>query len=160
MPKLDEQQQQVTDQAEGFRLLEPGLYAARLQKVEEKPGTEAKQWSWEFGAIHDLDGERHPGRQWVNTSLSPKAAWKMKEVFDALGYSVDSATEEMIGEWAVLVIEQHVAEKGRKAGKLVNGVQEVRAFDAAEWPFDPAEVPAASPAEAAAAAAAGGGDDF
>jgi hypothetical protein len=135
MPKLNKKQQQTVDKAEGgtFEPLPAGRYVATLQKVEVKPGNVADQWSWEFGNIVDTEGQKRPGRQWVNTSLSEKAAWKMKEVFEALGYSLDSDTDEMIGEKAVLHLKVEIAERGARQGEKVNRVDRVAPYDEDEW---------------------------
>lgn len=155
MPKLNKKQAKAVSEAEsGSFLLEPGRYAGRLKSVTEREGREYPQWSWEFEALHDEDGKRKAGRQWVNTSLSPKAAWKVKEVFEALGYTTDSDTDEMIGEWAVLTVTQEIAEQGKYQGQTVNRVQTVAEFDPDDWPFDPDEV------EATTGSSDGDGDDF
>lgn len=124
MPKLDPEQRKTAEEAEGGSfLLEPGRYVGTLKSVEVKKGNEAPYWSWTFGDIVSLEtGEKHPGSQWVNTSLSEKAAWKVKEMFDAFGYTLDSDTDEMVGDQAVLVVSQRVIEKGARAGQLGNNV--------------------------------------
>lgn len=165
MPKLNKKVAQDTAKAEawgnGPMVLPEGRYAARLQKVteSEKPGPSGfHQWSWWFTQLHNPEGETFGGTQFLNTSLSPKAAGGLKQAFDAFGYTTDSDTDEMVGEWAVLYITQETAQQGKNAGKLVNRVQSIAEFVADEWDFDPEEVPADKVRDAGSGA--GGGDSF
>lgn len=169
MPKLNKKVAQETAQAEawgnGPRLLPEGRYAGRLMAVTEsdKPGPSGfHQWSWRFTQLHTPEGENLGGNQFLNTSLSPKARGGLKQAFDAFGYTTDSDTDEMLGEWAVLYITQEVAQQGAKAGQTVNRVQSIAEFDPDEWDFDPEEVPADKPRSGSgdATGAGGGGDSF
>jgi hypothetical protein len=123
MPKLSEKQQQVTEQAEGgFRLVDDGAYLCKLTKVEQVPGPTDDQWalSWE---ISDPDFEEYAGvslRDWI--SLGEKSAWKMRQFFDALGFTLDSDTDEMVGETARLYVVKVTQEQGKLAGQKVNRV--------------------------------------
>ena len=146
LPKKDAQETAATDAwTSGPRLLPEGRYAARLQKVTEREGREYPQWSWWFTQLHDVEGNTYPGTQFLNTSLSPKARGGLRQAFDALGYTPDSDTDEMIGEWAVLYVTQEVAQQGQRAGQTTNRVSSVSPFDETEWDFDPATVPADKP---------------
>lgn len=165
MPKLNKKIAKEVEESQamsGGFLLDEGRYAARLRKVTEEPGDEYPYWVWEFDGIHDESGASHPGRQWNNTSLSPKSRGFMKATFEAFGYSADSDTDEMIGEWVVLYIGQERQTQGRNAGQLRNYVIRLAEFDPDEWDFDPNEVPKSEDKEPAAAGAGakGGGDDF
>lgn len=147
MPKLNKIQQKTVDKAEAwgdgsYAPLDPGRYAGRLAKVESKQGNAGEYWSWEFEAIHDTEGNAKPGRLWHTTSLSPKSAGNLKATFDAFGYSTDSDTDEMIGEWAVLTVDIEIASQGKRSGQRVNRVRGLSAFDADEFDFDPDDVPA------------------
>lgn len=158
MPKLDAKNAKAVEAADaaGSFLMPAGRYAAQLRSVKEEAGDEFPYWVWEFENLHDEDGVRHPGRQWNNTSLSPKSRGFMKAVFEAFGYEANSDTDEMIGEWVVLYVEQETQQKGKNAGKLRNNVARLAPFDEAEWDFDPE-------AAASSFAASGGGeegDDF
>jgi hypothetical protein len=145
MPKLNkEQAKQVAnaqEQGGGF-LLPEGRYAARLRSVTERMGSEFPYWDWEFEAIHDEEGNPHPGRQWNRTSLSPKSSGFLKASFNAFGFSPDSDTDEIVGEWAVLYLSQEIQAQGLNAGKKRNVVDRVATFDPAEWDFDPDTVAA------------------
>jgi hypothetical protein len=151
VPKLDKKTRAATEKAEawgeggGFALLPEGRYAGRLTKVDEREARSATQfpsWSWEFRHLHNEDGEEQRGRMWNNTSMSPKALGNLKAQFEALGFTLDSDTDEMIGEWCVLYVTQEVQTQGKNAGKTVNRVNGVAAFDESEWDFEPSEVAA------------------
>lgn len=152
MPKLTKQTAKAVDKAEaasGSYLLPEGRYAARLNSVIEKPGKVAPYWVWEFVDLHDTEGVKRPGKQWNNTSLSDKSLGFLKATFEAFGYTSDSDTEEMVGEWVVLVLTQEPIASGPKAGQLRNTVSSLQEFDAADWDFDPEELPPLGGAAAA-----------
>jgi hypothetical protein len=163
MPKLDKKVAKEVESSEamtGSFLLPEGRYAGRLMKVEEKPGEEYPYWDWQFDAIHDEEGVKHPGRQWNRTSLSPKSRGFLKATFAAFGYSPDSDTDEMLGEWVVLYLEQEKQTKGQNAGKMRNVVARLAPFDPDEWDFDPEAVPASKERNGEPTGGDGGGDDF
>ena len=142
MPKLSAKVAKSVDSAEaagGSYLLPEGRYAAQLKQVNQKDGNEYPYWVWEFENLHDEEGNKKPGRQWNNTSLSPKSLGFLKSTFEAFGYTSDSDTDEMVGEWVVLYLVQETVSRGPKAGNLRNSVQSLSEFNPAEWDFDPAE---------------------
>ena len=139
MPKLPQNVANQVDNAEavgGFAPLPEGRYAAQLRSVTAKDGKEYPYWTWEFHRLHNSKGEPVPGRMWNNTSLSPNSAGFLKATFDAFGYTTDSDTDEMVGEWVVLYIIQDVIASGPKAGQTTNSVRQVLAFNPADWPID------------------------
>lgn len=144
----------------GFELLKPGKYVAELSGVEAKLSNAGNPvWSAEFNEIHALDGERQPGRQWYNLNLpqdkmpddykpgpnskkSPEDAWesyqalcngRLKAFFEAFGFSVDSDTDEMIGERVVLQIGVRTIQNGPKKGEDTNTVNGVFALDTVDF---------------------------
>lgn len=165
MPKLPSKAQKEienTEEGTDSYLLPDGRYAARLIKVEERTSNSSGSayWVWEFDALHDEDGKRKAGRQWYNTfphSTKDYPKQQFKALYAALGYSLDSDTDEMIGEWVVLRLGTEVQTAGARAGQKVNRVLGVAEFESDEWDFDPDEVPAA--AAAAATSSASGSDD-
>ena len=147
MPKLAAKQAKAVDEAEaasGSYLLPEGRYAAQLLEVNEKEGAEHPYWVWAFGNLHDSHGNLVPGRMWNNTSLSPKSFPFLKATFEAFGYTTDSDTDEMVGEWVVLYLVQEPIGKGPKAGQLRNSVQSLQEFDKNKWDFNPADFTPAS----------------
>lgn len=141
MPKLPAKVAKEVEKADaagsGSYLLPEGRYAARLAKVDEKDGSEYPYWSWEFQDLHNDEGTKVPGKMWNNTSLSPKSRGFLKGTFEAFGYTSDSDTEEMIGEWVVLHLTQEPISRGPKAGELRNSVSGLAEFVAEDWDFDP-----------------------
>lgn len=133
MPKLPKNVAKQVEQEEGGGLLlEPGRYVGRLKEVRssDQPGPSgAHYWTWEFDKIHTLDGTRKPGRQWLNTSLSENAFWKLKEAFDAFDADPDTDTDELCGHWCILVISQRVIEQGSRKGELSNNVDQLMPLD-------------------------------
>ena len=152
MPKLAKKaaaEVEKADAASGSYLLPEGRYAAQLKSVTEKNGDQFPYWVWEFHNLHDPEGTKRPGKMWNNTSLSPKSVGFLKASFEAFGYTADSDTDEMIGEWVVLyLVQEPRSPKGPRAGQLRNNVQSLSEFDASEWDFDPDEVAAEAPAGA------------
>ena len=145
MPKLKSVLAKKVAKAEaasGSILLPEGRYAARLLEVVQKEGQKAPYWQWTFGDLHDEDGNSHPGRQWNNTSLSENALGFLKASFEAFGYTEDSDTDEMIGEWVVLHLIQEPIAQGRNAGQVRNAVSHLAPFNEEDFDFDPAELPA------------------
>ena len=148
MPKLNPKQAETvstTDAWEagsGRTLLEEGRYAAQLYSVVEREGNVAPVWNWRFVNIHDQEGEPQ-GRTnlFHSTSLSPKAAGGLRQTFDAFGYTANSDTDEMIGEWVVLYVTKEIQERGKNAGQLINVVKSLSPFVPDEWAFDADAVP-------------------
>ena len=168
MPKLNEKLRGEVEKSKawsgggGSPLLEQGRYAGRLFKVDERMASgnaRFDSWSWEFRHLHDENGDEQRGRQWYNTSLSPNTRGQFKGIFDALGYSLDSDTDEMVGEWAVLYVSQEVAQQGKKAGQTVNRVTGISEFNPNEWDFDPAAIEEDAP-EGEPASAKSEANDF
>ena len=128
-----------------YTLIEPGRYFATLSNVEVKDGKYGPQWSAEFDTITDAKGTKSPGRQWYNLNLPvdghmPAAylngedKWekfqdvnrsKMKQFFQAFGYTSDSDTDEMIGETIAMDIEVRTIQSGNRTGERVNSVKNI-----------------------------------
>lgn len=153
MPKLPKKIAKSVSENEGgdFDLLPQGAFVAKLEVVEAKDGRATAEepedvknfgegetipyWSWQFTELTGLSGEDvevgkvYPGKLWTNTSLGVKSEWKMKEVFDAFGYSTDSDTDEMVGEKVKIIVVQEVAQFGKRKGEKVNQIDEVLPYD-------------------------------
>lgn len=154
MPKLDSKTAAAVESSEAvhggdFEPLLPGRYLARLSNVEvrdQKNKHGALQWNAEFEEIHSLEtGERQIGRQWLNLTLpssaKPPASYangpekwekyqnllrgRLAAFFEAFGYTSDSDTDEMLGEWAVIKVSQRTIETGPKQGQITNQVDDV-----------------------------------
>jgi len=155
MPKLSKKLTKSVAKAEalqGFSLIEPGKYFAKLKDVEVRE-TNAGGTMW-VAVWHDIrhvkTGKKVPGQQWQNLNLPmdtmPEgytkgeekfkqaqdiSAGRLKAFFEALGYEVDSDTDEMIGEVAVIQIAVRTISSGSRQGEKaneVNGVESAEEF--------------------------------
>jgi hypothetical protein len=109
-----------------FEALPDGYYRAEIEKIDlsERPGASGfHQWVvvWRIKAPRAFAKRT----QWDRLSLSPKAAWKMRELFDALGYEYDSDSDELIGETAILELFQEEITTGKRKGEMGNSVAAV-----------------------------------
>lgn len=147
MPKLtkkDARTVESTDPIVGgdYEPLPAGKYLVRLDKVEARETNNgAPAWNAEFNHIHTLEGDRQPGRQflWLNLPQAEKPGWyeksddkwesaqrmaagRLHAFFEAFGYTTDSDTDEMLGEWALAQISVRTIQNGPKAGQKTNRV--------------------------------------
>lgn len=170
--KLSKDLQKQTDEApeSGFPVFPEMAIHARLLAVTPSDGNGPSghpYWTWEFEAVEDRDVECQvrtvkDGKEdyatverntmgqkfWNTTSLSPQAAFSVKQSFDAFGVEYGTDTEELLGEVAKLQIGVRTIQQGDRKGELANQVNRVSPKDAE---FE---------APAAAAAGAGGDDLF
>lgn len=148
MPKLAAKVRKQAEAASavtgGFEPITPGKYIATLKSVEAKTSNAGNpMWTAEFEDIHSMDGEKQPGRQWYNLNLPTtpeppegytkgEEKWKqyqglcagrLKGFFEAFGYTVDSDTDEMIGERCVIQIGIRTIQNGARAGERTNTVE-------------------------------------
>lgn len=169
MPKLAAKVRKRVEKADAvsgeFEPLKPGKYIGQLAEVEAKTSAAGNPiWSVVFEEIHNLDGDRQPGRQWYNLNLpvdkmpedyrpknskkSPEDAWesyqdlclgRLKQFFEAFGYSEDSDTDEMIGEKCVLQIGVRTIQNGARAGEVTNSVNGVAPLDSVSYEGEDSE---------------------
>lgn len=109
-----------------YEPLEDGYYLAEIEKISLSP-TAGKSGYKQWIVIWRIKRPKaHAKRtQWDRMSLSPKAAWKMRELFDALGYDYDSDSDELIGEQAILELFQEPIASGKRAGEIGNSVAKI-----------------------------------
>lgn len=161
MPKLAKKMQKDVEKAKavsgGFEPFAAGKYVATLTKVEAKLSSAGNPvWNAEFEEIHNLDGEKMPGRQWYNLNLPTTDTmpedyakgpekWKqyqdlckgrLKAFFEAFGYTPDSDTDEFINEKAILQVGIGTIQKGPRAGEPTNQVNGVLPLDSVEGADD------------------------
>ena len=135
-----------------FEPLAPGKYLAQLREVTVRDQTDKHghtQWSAEFENLHSLeDHEKAPGRQWLNLTVplgkkmpasytNGPEKWekyqamvmgRLKAFFESFGYTTDSDTDEMIGEWAVITVSQRTIQDGPKTGEITNRVDGIESL--------------------------------
>lgn len=147
MPKLTkEQAKSVAENEGGFPLLDEGVYFATLLdcRVSDAPGASGYDyWIWEFGDLVDEDsGEAKTGHQFLRTSLSPAAEWKLNETFEAFGVSPTTDTDELVGKEVRLAVSQAPIEGGARDGQMGNNVDAVLPASDEEAAPEPAPKPA------------------
>ena len=123
MPRLDANTAKSVSSQEttSFEPIPEGVYTVRLREVEARESRQGSPyWAW----VVEVDGGDHDGRRlWINTSLKDSAHWKLKEVFDAFGFTTDSDTDEIVGERMKVAVTQRTIEGGARAGQLGNNVE-------------------------------------
>lgn len=130
--KLDSDFQKAMDEADSnlpdgeFEPLEEGFYLASVKSItlSEKAGASGyKQWVvvWQIIAPK----KRAKRTVWDRISLSPKAAFKMRELFDSLGFEYDSDSSELVGEKAIIEV---ITQPGDN-DKVYENVEKVYAED-------------------------------
>ena len=130
MAKLNPELQKQTENAESssFEPLEAGVYHLRLRDVDtSRSGPAGPYWSWEFEVV---DHEEYSKRRlWNNTSLSEKAAFKMKETYEAFGVPLDTDTDDMLGMIVQGVVSQRTIQEGQRKGELANQIDRLKPAD-------------------------------
>lgn len=128
MPKLPNSTVKSVNESESQGALMPdGVYRMRLREVEASKNNGPSgfpYWTWTFEVPEDAD-EFKKRRQWLTTSLSDKAAFKLKETFDAFGATPDTDTDELIGQYVDVVVGSRTIQKGARTGELANTVEKV-----------------------------------
>lgn len=140
MPKLNKKQAQAVEETEStsFEAMPPKVYPFRLIKVEvseNKGASGYHYWTTEWSCEHS---EYRNRKVWANLSLSPKAAFKMKEFFEAFGVSTDTDTDDLCGETILLNIGQETQQEGKNKGRIINTVERFMEYDEglADWGED------------------------
>lgn len=104
---------------EGSGRLKEGTYRARLESVEQKDGRDYPLWVWTFTSIEPETA----GRQGQHTtSLSPKAAYYIRQVLEALGAEVPGSmarinTDDYLGREAMILVAQDGTFIGKDDGQ-------------------------------------------
>lgn len=130
MPRLDETAASRVEEAESSSgVMDEGIYEMTLISVEVKPGAEnGPYWKWTFKVPEDAT-KYAKWQQWLNTSLSERSAWKLKEVFEAFGVTPDTDTDDLIGQRVRVEVGQNTIQKGPRAGEVGNNVKKVLPLD-------------------------------
>ncbi len=169
MPKLNANQVKAVEKvapvtSNSFEPLPEGWYVAALKDVEAKTSAAGNpMWAVEWDKIRDLDGGDQAGRQFFNLNFPSKlkADWKpeiadredrwakyqerckgqIHAFFLAHGFTVDSDTDEMLGEDALIHLVIKTQQQGKNAGRLqneVDGFKPVNEADVADGAADSA----------------------
>lgn len=125
IPKLSSDTASKVEEAESldYEALPEDVYPAVLDgEVESAEGPNGLYWKWTFKIS---DGDYKGRKMFTNTSLSEKALWKLKEVFEAFGVPSDTDTDDLIGKPVKLMVVQRIIEKGTRKGDMGNEVRQV-----------------------------------
>lgn len=145
MPKLDTSTaQRVQKGAENadsgdFEPLPEGIYRLSLRSVTVKTLESSKEpklvgcpmWVWEFEIP---EGEENSGRRfWTQRILPADNGYqhadfmmaKFAEPFEALGGTVDTDTDDLLGNVCRGFVIQQVAERGKRAGQTTNSLEDL-----------------------------------
>jgi len=164
MPKLSDQAAKAVSNTEptgggDFEPLKPGKYYACLSGVEERTSRAGRPyWSAEFTRLRRVDDDSPaPGRQWLQLNIPTSESaprgydggqekWakfqaackgRLAQFFEAMGFTPDSDTDEMIGEWAILQVSVDTINQGPRTGQATNRVE---ALSAVPDDFEPGDI--------------------
>lgn len=102
--------------------------------VSDAPGQSGfHYWIWKFRILDD--GYRGKEVR-TNTSLSPKAAFKIGETFAAFGVAADTHTDELLGQRAMLYVTQRPSDDGLRT---FNDIARVMPYDSTGTPLEEPE---------------------
>lgn len=104
---------------EGSGRLKEGTYRARLESVEQKDGRDYPLWVWTFTSLEPETAGRQSQH---TTSLSPKAAYYIRQVLEALGAEVPGSiarinTDDYLGCEAMILVAQDGTFIGKDDGQ-------------------------------------------
>lgn len=142
MPKLDPTVQQHADEAKpwgdepmGGGLLPEGWYLAELIEVEDKGG-DNNRWDWVFSRLREYDlpnrevGPSHAGRCWWTTTDTPDSVGKIKSTFAAFDATLDTDTDDLLGEEVLVYLAVEIARAGKRKGEQRNSMTAIKAIPA------------------------------
>lgn len=101
------------------KLLDNGVYLAKLLSVESKDGAAGPYWSWKY---EEANSTNH---LYDNTSLSEKAIGRLGKVFEAFGVSADTDTDLLLGRAVALKVSTRTIQSGDKKGEQGNQIDSV-----------------------------------
>lgn len=125
MAKLPTNVQEAASKAEpstGFTPVKAGIYRLKCTKMTaSKPKTNGDGNNAEWELQIDQEGVRK-AKVWFTVSHSPEAAGLMHMAYNAFGLTLDSDSEEFIGEHCMgdLSVEEQAV--GKNAGRMQNRI--------------------------------------
>lgn len=151
MPKLPKERQDGANAQEPqgeYKPIKPGKYVMRLTEVEEgetgpdstNPGT--PKWVWKLQVDKDYHPELRKGGPWSTSffehvPITEKMDWKMRQLFEAFGYTVDSDTDEIIEDADARCVAIVGRGKNRRTDEDEAQVKRYIAFDPSKFTFSP-----------------------
>jgi len=146
MPKLPKDRQEGAQNQESgdYKPLKPGKYVFKLTEVDDSqvtgeksknPGTE--KWIWKLVVDKDYHPELRKGRwqtsQQEHIPLLESMDWKMKQLFEGFGYTVDSDTDEIMEDPDARIVGYVRTGKDIVSGDPRSEVSRYVPFDAEKW---------------------------
>ena len=137
MPRLDSQTQEAAAAADAWgnepigSLLEEGWYAVSLSEVTVIGGDNGR-WDWVFTDYRDYDmqarevGKPHAGRGWWTTTTTPESIGKLRATFEAFDATLDTDTDQLLGEDVLVYVVQETARQGKRKGEIVNKISAIK----------------------------------
>lgn len=135
MPRLPDSTREMLEKGEepqsaGRGAVDEGYYLVKCVKVVEadvkESGYAGVDWTFEI-LQPEFQGERKiKGKKLFDyISYSESAGWKIRQLFEATGYTFDSDMDELVSDEAELVVEisTYTQQKGKNKGKLANQVE-------------------------------------
>jgi hypothetical protein len=126
MPKLNAVLAAQVERQEvqiNYEPLPADTYTVRLMNVEPRESKNGDPaWSWTYEVV---EGEHTGRRLWDYTSLSEKALWRVKAIFDAFGVAPGTDTDDLLGRQVRLVVSQRIIPAGRRQGEIGNQIDRV-----------------------------------
>lgn len=132
MPKLPIKTQKAAETADstGFGPVPAGKYTLRVKGITQQAGSTDPYWACEFEITYPEQYRNK--RVWDNISLGEKSAWKVRQFFDGLGFTLDSDSDELVGEEVAALLGIGKIAQGKNAGKERNEVEEYLPVDGAD----------------------------
>jgi hypothetical protein len=129
MPKLPAKVQENAEKADvggGRAPLEEGVYVLRLHSVDPTgKGPAGPYWTFEYRVVEGPDGPIGGNKRlWDRVSLSDAAAFRVRNLYDSFGFTLDSDTDELIGEHVRAYVIQETIQSGSRAGQIGNTISE------------------------------------
>lgn len=112
-----------------FPLMPVGIYHGRLMDVDtSKSGAKGPYWVFQYDIVTPGFEKR---KLWDTVSLSDGAAFKRKQVWDALGYPLDTDTDDMMGTVVKIHVKHRTINSGAREGELAENVDKIAPADEA-----------------------------
>lgn len=101
--------------------LEEGVYTITVAKAEETTSSTGNPMIKVEFDVQGVEGQR---KLWDNFVLIPKALWKLKEFFDAMGIPTDNIVEMDVNELVGQTVQAKVIQETYN-GEVVNRIKKI-----------------------------------
>ncbi len=116
-------------QDQEFAPMPVGIYHGRLMDVDtSRSGPAGPYWTFQYDIVTPGFENR---KLWDNVSLSEKAAFKRKQVWEAFGVPLDTDTDDMCGSVVKLQVTHRTIQSGAREGEIAEQIGRVSPADPA-----------------------------